>query len=176
MGDQNQHTIGAFEDEKAAADAFDAALVGDERFSAAYVEVPGRRMIRSPFDVDHELRIDRVLIPSEALQAAGWTHGPVGVEIKASGLKLGPVVAQCIDYAHASFEVRPGFHLPVSLVFIFSAPLALGDLGSLMAQSRIGSCQINSRGELAFYRGSAQVLSLRDSLRNFIPRRKVGSR
>ncbi len=86
MGQSNQQTDGAFDDEKKAADAFDAAIAIDSRFSRVYHEVAGRKLVRSPFDVDQDLRIDRILIPSLALQAAGWLHGPIGVEIKASNL------------------------------------------------------------------------------------------
>lgn len=172
----NQTTAGSFEDEKTASDAFDAIASADPRFSHLYAEVEGRYIAPSPFDRPVAPRIDRVLMPSRALQEAGWLHGPIGVEIKASGKKLGRVVAQAIDYTRASFEVKPGFHVPVGMVFVFPATPLRGDLDSVAVQNRVGTCNLTPNGELVFFRGQTQILSVREPHRNFVQLRKVGSR
>ena len=176
MTGRNEFTVGPWETEEKACAAFDAAASGDTRFSRLYREVEGRPLTRSPFDHDHGLRIDRILMPSKALQDAGWLHGAIGVEIKASGTKLGPVVAQAIDYTRCAFEVQPGFFMPVGFVFIFPVQIPGADLGSVMTQNRVGSCVVTPLGQLVFFRGSSRIVSVEERERNFIQLRKVGSR
>lgn len=176
MGSENQYTLGELSDEESACKAFDIAIAGDPRFSEVIPECSGRPLVSSPFDIQQGLRIDRVLMPSPALRRAGWLHGAIGVEIKASGKKLGPIVAQCVDYIHAAFEIKPGFHVPLGFVFVFPARPPMGDIESVMAQNRIGTCLAAPLGPIVFHRGSTRIVSIEESERNFIPLRKVGSR
>lgn len=119
-------------------------------------------------------------MPSRALQGAGWLHGPIGVEIKRSGIKVGPPIAQCIDYLRATFcpdeKAMPGFHLRLGMVFLFPCANVMHGLGSVMAQHRIGNCQLDYHGQLDFQFNAKHILSIDEPARNLIPRRKVGSR
>ena len=172
----NQYTVGDWDDEKQAGDAFDLAISNDPRFSSVYREVKGIYSAKSPHDLPPEPRIDRVLIPSKKLRNAGWLHGPIGVEIKAPGNKIGAAVAQCIDYSHAQFEVMPGFHMSMGFIFLFACRPTRGDLDSIMVQNRIGTANVTPLNELVFFRGSRKVVSIEEPDRNFITFRKVGSR
>lgn len=173
-------TVGQFKTEAQACAEFDRLIDGDPRFSRIYRECWGHYINPSPYEDDEKPRIDRILIPSRELQRAGWLHGPIGVEIKRSGIKMGRPVAQCIDYLRATFcpdeKSMAGFHMRVGLVFLFPAPKPTHDLESIMAQHRVGNCHIDYHGKLDFQFAGRHVLSLTEGERNFIPRRKVGSR
>ena len=172
----NQTTEGPWEDEKSTCDAFDIAIRDDRRFSNIYSEVTGIYTSRSPYEENKTPRIDRVLIPSRALRNAEWVHGPIGIEIKAPGSKLGRPIAQCLDYLRASFEIMPGFHVPLSMVFLFQAPRFCGDLESIAIQHRIGTASLHRRGHIRFWRGATEIISLEEPSRNYMTLRKVGSR
>lgn len=173
-------TSGSYATEESACAAFDRLAEKDPRFSRVYPECWGRYAHQSPYEDETKPRIDRILIPSKALQNAGWLHGPIGVEIKRSGIKVAPPIAQCIDYLRASFcpdeKTMAGFFMPVGMVFLFPCPLIHHGLASVMAQHRVGNCQIGYEGRLDFQFAGKHVLSLSENERNFIPRRKVGSR
>lgn len=167
--------IDGFRTEQDACKQFDLSIAGDPRFSHTYPECRGIYQHRSPHEEEKSPRIDRVLIPSRELRNAGWLHGPIGVEIKKSETKVGPVIAQCIDYLRSSFELQPGLFAPIGIVFIFPCERITGDLESVMMQHRIGTCVPGRDGYLRFHFGKWTV-SLEEPDRNFIPTRKVGSR
>ena len=169
-------TDGPWRSEEEAGAAFDAIAAADYRFGSAYAEVSGIYTLRTPFQPEQAPRIDRILTPSQELLDAGWTSGPIGVEIKAPGKKLGPVVAQCIDYARAAFEVKPGFWVVLGHVAVFHCPPVRGCLESVMVQERVLACRLSFDQHLTFWRGGTQVCSLTRTDRNALPLRKVGSR
>ena len=96
-------------------------------------------------------RIDAVLIPRKRLLDAGWTQGPIGIECKTSGKKIGPVIAQAQDYSRAMFELHPGRDVSLRWIFIWPLEDAKGDLASIMTQNRIGSCKSTFRNPLEFW-------------------------
>lgn len=176
MGDSNQYTVGPWETEDETAAAFDAAVAGDPRFQSIYREVRGIYTARSPYDHDQTPRIDRVLVPSKLLRDARWIHGAIGVEIKKPGTKIGHPLAQAMDYARASFEVMPGFHMPLAMVFLFPTHIIGGDLEAVTVQNRVGTCNLHPLGELVFFRGASRIMSIDEPQRNHVPFKKVGSR
>lgn len=170
-------TVGPWGTEEETCAAFDAAIEGDPRFSRVYKQVKGFYLSRDPHEEhDKDGRIDRILIPSPELRRAGWLHGPIGVEVKSPETKIGRPISQCIDYMRAAFEVRRGFHMPIGMVFLFAVRPLTGDLESVMVQQGIGTCDLDRDGRLDFRRGKQHIVSVREKERNFIPRRKVGSR
>ena len=85
------------------------------------------------------LRIDRIVFPSSRLEAAGWPHGPFGIEAKRPGKKLGSTLAQAMDYHRCVFEIRAGYHLRLEWVFLWPYEPQQGDMASVMAQHRVGT-------------------------------------
>lgn len=84
-------------------------------------------------------RIDRILTPTAKLVDAGWTHGAIGVECKRSGEKMGPVVAQCLDYSRAVFKLNSvGYQVHCPWIFVWPFCGTEGDFASIMDQGRVG--------------------------------------
>lgn len=89
-------------------------------------------------------RIDRILTPLPKLLDMGWTHGAIGVECKRSGEKMGPVVAQCLDYSRAVFCLKPGgYYVHCPWVFVWPFEGTVGDFASIMDQGRVGGVWFN---------------------------------
>lgn len=124
-------------------------------------------------------RIDRILTPRKQLRDAGWDIGPIGVECKRSGEKLGPAISQCLDYQRAVFPINGGCTVNLEWVFIWPSPIIPGDIGSIMAQQRIGTMQRSRYGvELGCGDGYDRTISVEYGVRYRRPAcgYKVGSR
>lgn len=126
-------------------------------------------------------RIDFLLAPSDKLLNMGWTNGAIGVEAKGSGVKIGPVVSQAMDYTRASFETQRGLITP-SAVFLYpvnSKPQH--DIESVMTSNRIGIVRQWRWGDIDFFM-SINYLRIRPDGRceigniPFASGRKAGSR
>lgn len=96
------------------------------------------------------IRIDRIYSPSSRLVAAGWPHGPIGVEAKRPGESLGKAFAQAMDYSRATFTIRPGFHIKLEWIFLWPFEAQEGDMASVMAQHRIGCVNTGRWYQLRF--------------------------
>lgn len=103
-----------------------------------FSEVRGRLLQPRPAQLDKSLRIDRVLVPTERLLKLGWRHGIIGVEIKCSGHKTGPPIAQALDYSRAVWTLPGGFSVWLDYVFVFPMGAIAGPLASVLIQNRIG--------------------------------------
>lgn len=101
-----------------------------------------------------KFRIDRILCPNQKLIDAGWNQGYIGIELKKSGVKLGPVVAQALDYSRAGFEISHGRIIMLDQVFIWPFMGAKGDLESVMTQHRIGAVHEGWGGGISFKLGN----------------------
>lgn len=106
-------------------------------------------------------RIDRILTPKPLLIDAGWPHGPVGVECKTSGKKIGPVIAQAQDYSRAVFFMPKGYRIMLEWVFIWPLETTGGDVGSVMAQGRIGYVSSSTGAPLTFGCGGTHGITVR---------------
>lgn len=105
-------------------------------------------------------RIDRILTPKKELLAeVNWTLGVIGIECKASGKKLGPVVSQCLDYSRASFTVG-GFDVMLKWVFIWPLKHFVGDVASVMNQHRIGGAWGDSWDKFALRAADAYCFQI----------------
>jgi hypothetical protein len=94
-------------------------------------------------------RIDFLMTPQKTLLDAGWKNGIVGIEVKKSGHKAGPLICQMIDYSKAVYrlpESAGSSLLCLSSVYSFPAISCGGTLGSIMANHRIGSAMIDKHG------------------------------
>lgn len=151
-----RYAIGEWETEAESAAAFDRAIAELGIFERSFKEVRGYSLAPRINRDQKDLRIDRVLIPGAALRATGWTH-VVGVELKRSGsivdgrmekTKLGPPLAQAIDYTYAAWNVGIYWML-CEYVFLWPFPKQSGVIESVMAQNRVGVIY-QSRIDLVF--------------------------
>jgi hypothetical protein len=102
-GSPSQYTTGGWADEGLAVADLDRRLDACGLFQVCR-EVRGQYVQPRYRAEEKQPRIDRLLIPKMRLIQAGWEYGVVGIECKCSGKKLGPIVAQCLDYGRAVFK------------------------------------------------------------------------
>lgn len=132
------YTLGEWSTEHDSAVAFDAAAGSD--LWTIHREVNGVLAHPRPHQVDKSVRIDRILVPTPRLIQAGWGHGIVGCEIKRSNVKIGPAIAQAMDYSRAIWTLEPsGFRVWLDWVFIWPMGKQHGTTANVLAQNRIGS-------------------------------------
>lgn len=140
-------TSGSFESERDAEVELDQRL---QRLGAwrVYREVEGRPFGQLPTDDVKGYRIDRVLMPTQAIRDAGWPLGPVGIECKRSNEKIGKPVAQILDYRRALWHhdvVREQW-FALGWVFLWPAEPQHGPIASVMAQNRVGTISPSANG------------------------------
>lgn len=144
--------------EEQAAAAFDAAVSSTGLFNI-HREVRGTLTQPRPGQVDKSVRIDRILIPTQTLVDLGWRHGIIGVEIKRTGVKLGPALAQAMDYTRSTFTLEGGDFLVVpTWVLVWPAENEHGPMASLMAQNRVGVVESNQWATLRLRVGEMTLL------------------
>lgn len=125
---------------------FDALMAQLQDYFGVLREVTGWYLQPRSHCKPKQPRIDRILTPKRSLLQAGWDLGPVGVECKRSDEKLGPVISQCIDYQKAVFPLGHGYTVCLEWVFVWPCGVVPGDIGSIMAQQRIGTMEPLRRG------------------------------
>lgn len=153
-------TIGNWATEAESAAAFDAA-VPLELFKM-HKEVRGTLLQPRPAQIGRTVRIDRVLLPTEHLLDLGWKFGIIGCELKRSGAKIGPPIAQAIDYGRSVFTLEPSkFRVYLDYVFIWPMAKHGSTLGSICAQQRIGSALSDGRySRFALKSGETGILDV----------------
>lgn len=122
----------------------ESAAALDEALDAAglwrvHKEVRGTLAHPRPSQIDKGMRIDRVLVPTARLIELGWQHGIVGIEIKKSGVKIGPPIAQAMDYSRTIWTLPGGFSVWLDWVFVWPMRGLFGPIESVCAQHRIGA-------------------------------------
>ena len=138
--------------------ALDGILAHLDLFTV-YAEVPGTLIQPRPGQVNRSVRIDRLLTPNDKLLGLGWRHGIIGIEIKRTDTKLGPALAQAMDYTRAVWTL-PGsnFSVVAGWVFVFCFDKQHGDMASVMAQSRVGTASTDQWTALHLAAGEASLL------------------
>jgi hypothetical protein len=109
-----------------------------------YEEVTGKLTFHRHWKEDkRDIRIDRILVPRSKLVEKGWKLGAIGVEIKNSGVKIGPPLAQASDYLDAVWYITD-WELAICLshVFLFPCSELHNNMASVCAQSRLGQFEI----------------------------------
>ena len=151
--DGREHfTRGDWADEAAAAAAFDAAV---ERTGCFMIlrEIHGEYIHPKMLSGSQRCRLDRVLMPLPKLIEAGWKHGPIGVEIEASGRKVAGPINQLLDYHRAVWHLprpRVGYHVMLEWFGVFPMGGLYCDIASVAAQNRICGINIGWQGTLQF--------------------------
>ena len=137
----NQFTLGDFETEEESAAALDRQLdyLIEIDLAQRYLREVVGYYTQPRFGAElKQPRIDRIVMPSQKMIDLGWPHGPFGIEIKKSGMKLGPIIAQTQDYGRAIWSIKAGYHIQLEWIFIWPLGSVGGDIASAMAQHRIG--------------------------------------
>ncbi len=106
------------------------------------------------------MRIDRILSPTRELREAGWDIGPIGVELKKSGMKIGPVLAQAGDYLRCVWHMEHGFNVMLDFVAIWPIDKQHGTTASFMMQNRIGAIYSNTWKKLRISCGERILLDI----------------
>lgn len=133
-------TIGSWATEDESAAALDYALTAADLWKV-YSEARGTLVQPRPGQVDKSMRIDRLLVPNKRLLDLGWTHGVVGIEVKRSGVKIGPPIAQAMDYSRSVWTLPGGISTWLNWVFIWPMGKLSNTVESICAQHRIGSAR-----------------------------------
>lgn len=142
-GSRVHETSGSWMTEAASAAELDARLARMGLFRV-YSEVRGELL--QPRHGQHEktVRIDRILVPRASLLALGWRLGAIGIEVKRSGIHLGPPLAQAMDYTRAAWSLR-GVHIMLGAVFLWPMDKVHGPVASLMVHNRVGSASVDGQ-------------------------------
>lgn len=178
---KTQFTTGDWATEAASAAAFDRAILQAGLWTR-YAEVRGTLTQPRTGQVDKAVRIDRILTPTTRLLDLGWSHGAIGVEIKRSGEKIGPPIAQAMDYTRAVFTLQDHGSIKIALDWVFVWPMAKqgGTVASILSQQRVGSAHSDDWTVLQLKAGESNVISISHdgeiSIGSGANGRKVGSR
>lgn len=151
-------TVGEYRDESEAAAGFDRRI-GQTALFKSYPEREGWYIHPSPKSEVKRPRIDRILAPTAELVKLGWREGVIGVEIKASGVNIGPPLSQCMDYLRAVYELpAAGVLIVPSRVFLWPMRQVGGPLASIMAQNRVGCCWPDGKHGFSFVANSGTIM------------------
>jgi hypothetical protein len=153
-------TLGEWADEPSSVAEFDRRINATGLFRV-YSEVTGY-YLQPRLDQDRkDPRLDRLLLPTPKMRALGWLYGAIGVECKASDVKVGPCLAQCMDYSRAAF-VTPEYGVSVLCTWVFLWPFhdCGGDLWSIMTQNRIGAVSCWNEWGMTFHAGGGSLLNI----------------
>jgi hypothetical protein len=149
-------TQGEWETESEACAALDTLIQSTGLFQI-FREVRGHYMAPRLDTKDRAPRLDRVLFPSPQLIERGWTLGPVGVECKRSGEKLGRPIAQMLDYGRAIWNMGDGMWVGLRFMFLWPLDKQHGDIASVMTQNRLGGISTDGK----FHNGEIVLAQIR---------------
>ena len=141
-------TEGDYATEQESSDAFLSAITATECFTI-YQQVNGWYFGASAFGDKATGIIDFVLTPKKKLIDKGWAMGCVGVEVKKSGHKAGPLICQMIDYSKAVFrlpETSGSVLVCMTAICAFPAFDTFGAIQSVLANHRCGVVNIAGGG------------------------------
>ena len=122
-------------------------------------QIPGRPLYLHHFKPLQEVRADLLLIPGEKLLKAGWHEGVIVVEVKRSGERIAPGLAQVADYLACGFTLPSGVVVVPSYGFLFPVEIQRRTVAGLMLQGRTGGLRY-AGGTLEFHCGEFLILSL----------------
>jgi hypothetical protein len=132
--------------------------VGRSGMFRVYREVEGRYLHLLPSNEVKACRIDRILSPTQKTINAGWSIGPIGIEAKAGGHKVGPPLCQAMDYRRAAFRMPGGFDVILRWVFLYPLGKMTGPIESVMAQNGLGVCFWGHHDNLIFSADGRRVI------------------
>lgn len=145
-------TIGAYQTELDSARVFDEAIEKSGLFKI-WKEVIGENIQPIPGMSNKECyRIDRILVATDKLQKSGWTKGLIGVELKRTGIKVGPPLSQMLDYLRCAWGGPDGVKVLLGYCFLWPLDKCGGCVASIMAQNHIGGACLSYPAESEWHR------------------------
>lgn len=139
-GLEPSETCGTYDDEITSAKSFDEAVERSGLFRI-WKEVSGEMIQPLPgMNNKDRYRIDRILNPTQKLRGAGWTRGLIGVELKKTGIKVGPPLSQIQDYLRCAWNSPSNVKVFLDYCFLWPLDKCGGPMASLMAQNHYGGC------------------------------------
>jgi hypothetical protein len=152
-------TCDTFTTEEAAEEWIHEFLISTKRFSV-YPQTMGVPIFRHHNQDWKDVRCDLLAIP---LGASGVDVGVLVVEVKRSGIKIGPGISQIMDYLHSVFQVRNSIGVIPTIGFLFPCNKQHGAVASWMQHQHIGTANRNWKNGLVFFVGEQRVLEFDSS-------------
>jgi len=164
----SQCTSGNFKLEIDAERFFDSVI--NETYFFNEKQVVGRRLFDDkPINREENgqnLIPDRILHPTQEAFKSGWKWGPIGVELKKSNIKLGPVFGQVLEQRQSVYLSKHLYYTRIMplLFAIFPVEEIKHNLHSISMTQLILSCTYKQYNRvLKFSSGNVFVLSLGES-------------
>ncbi|MFW6159068.1 MAG: hypothetical protein ACOC8E_06910 [Planctomycetota bacterium] len=156
-------TGGSWATEQEAEEDLVAFLAGTRLFSI-YQQPTGTPIVRRPFQTESkgQLRADLLLTPKRRLIQQGWAFGSIIIDVKRSGIKIGPGLNQLIDYLGTAWRVVGGTAVLADFALLFPARCPGGPLASIMAHQHVGGANLQY-GRLNMYCGHSRVMAIEPS-------------
>jgi hypothetical protein len=148
-------TTGHYETEGDAKEDF-IRHVNDDHWDV-YQEVSGQ--VIHPKQDCHATKVmaDYLLWPKRFLVSQGWMVGPIIVEVKRSGYKLGPLLSQAFDYMRCQFSPIPGVTVKPKFCVVFPLSRVQETVQSIMSHERVGHSHVAEDGRLRIYLNGIQA-------------------
>lgn len=158
--DRSRPSFGNWKTEDESAAEFDRRIESSGLFERVFKEVRGYYLTHRPNREDRQARIDRILLPSQTLRSAGWSR-VIGVELKRSGEKIGPALAQAIDYTYCAWNVGHYWMLCEN-VFLWPFEKQYRAVESVMAHNNVGVIYEQPSASLVFQLEKQVIRTNRD--------------
>lgn len=155
----NETTVGSWDTETDSAAELDF-LLDRVNLWRVYKEVRGSLVHPRPIQIDKNVRIDRILVPNSKLLNLGWTHGIIGVEIKRSAVKIGPPIAQAMDYGRSIWTLPGGVSVWLDWVLIWPMGKLHSTVESICCQHRVGSAYSTDWDLLYLRSGTFNIINI----------------
>lgn len=99
------------------------------------------------------VRCDLLLLPAGKIRT-----GAIVIEVKKSGVAIGPSLSQLTDYLRSSFEVVNGIHVIPTYGFAFPVRKQHRATASYMSHQNLGTCEVTRSGGIVLFSGEERLL------------------
>ncbi len=133
----------------------DASLESGERLFHIYSEVVGVPIYRHHLQKIQDVRCDILALPI----VERITLGGIIIDVKRSGVTIGPGISQLHDYLNSAFDVRNGIRVIPTTAFLFPVRKQNSATASWMQHQHIGTIEVNNYTKnVIFFCGEERLL------------------